>query len=50
MATASYLYWSSRGRYSEGRRWFDRLLERDRGRGEADRVLSLYADSALADM
>lgn len=50
IASALYQYWSSRGLYGEGRRWFDRLLDGDRGNPRAEHVMALYADSALADM
>ncbi|MCU1645780.1 MAG: protein kinase/transcriptional regulator, LuxR family protein [Nocardia sp.] len=50
IASALYLFWSSRGLYGEGRHWFDRLLNGDRGHPRAEHVMALYADSALADM
>ncbi|MFC9355753.1 protein kinase [Rhodococcus sp. NPDC057014] len=50
MAASLYWFWSSRGLYSEGRRWLDRLRTRNAGPPMVDRVKALYAESALAEL
>ncbi|MFD9664273.1 protein kinase [Rhodococcus sp. NPDC059968] len=50
IAASMYLFWSSRGLYSEGRHWLDRLLKDEVTQPIVDRVKALHADSALAEL
>ncbi|MFC9838490.1 protein kinase [Rhodococcus sp. NPDC127530] len=48
IAAALYPYWLSRGLFSEGRRWLDRLLARQPSEPTSDRAKALYAGAVLA--
>ncbi|MFZ2176750.1 MAG: LuxR C-terminal-related transcriptional regulator, partial [Rhodococcus sp. (in: high G+C Gram-positive bacteria)] len=50
IAAALYQFWVSRGLFSEGRRWLDRLLARQTGLPTVDRAKALFADSVLAGL
>ncbi|ANS31867.1 transcriptional regulator, LuxR family (plasmid) [Rhodococcus opacus] len=51
IVTALYLFWSTRGLYSEGRRWLDRFLAGQTGQSAAaDHAKLLYAASMLAEL
>ena len=47
-AAALHMFWSSQGLYSEGRRWLDRLLDRQSGPPALDWVKGLYCASVMA--
>ncbi|MHA4852896.1 protein kinase domain-containing protein [Rhodococcus sp. MSC1_016] len=49
IATALYQFWHARSLFSEGRYWFDRLLEHDDGQPTVERVKALYGDSVFAE-
>ncbi|MEV0685335.1 LuxR C-terminal-related transcriptional regulator [Nocardia sp. NPDC050378] len=49
MASSLYLYWITRGLVSEGRHWFEQLLERYEGSDE-QKTRGLYVASSLAAM
>ncbi|MDH6291235.1 protein kinase domain-containing protein [Rhodococcus opacus] len=48
IAAALYPFWYSRGAFSEGRRWLDRLLTCQTGPLTVDRAKALFAGSFLA--
>ncbi|WP_280188716.1 MULTISPECIES: protein kinase domain-containing protein [Nocardia] len=50
IATALYMFWTLRGRLSEGRRWCERALDHTAGAPTADRARALYEAHAMATM
>ncbi|MDV7355903.1 protein kinase [Rhodococcus oxybenzonivorans] len=48
-ATALFLFWLSRGMFSEGRHWLDRFLETSPVEVSEERVAALYGNSVLAE-
>ncbi|WP_062986145.1 protein kinase domain-containing protein [Nocardia anaemiae] len=50
IASALYLFWTLRGRLSEGRRWSTRALDRTTDARITDRAKSLYSASVMAAM
>ncbi|MDH6293533.1 ATP-binding protein, partial [Rhodococcus opacus] len=49
-AAALFLFWSSQGLYSEGRRWLDHLLTRHSGTPTLERIRALYCASVIANV
>lgn len=49
IANALFQFWHARSMFSEGRHWFDRLLERESGRPTVERVKALYGASFFAE-
>ncbi|GAB3203542.1 protein kinase domain-containing protein [Nocardia tengchongensis] len=50
IATTLYMFWLLRGRISEGRRWFERVLARPSGGRTVDRARALLAVSLMAGL
>ncbi|MFE3059958.1 protein kinase [Nocardia sp. NPDC059239] len=50
IATTLYVFWLLRGRISEGRRWYERVLARPSGGRTVDRAKALYAASLMAGL
>ncbi|MGW5147482.1 protein kinase domain-containing protein [Rhodococcus koreensis] len=48
IAAALFMFWSSQGMYSEGRRWLNRLLDHHSGEPTIERIKALYSDSTMA--
>ncbi|WP_063045140.1 protein kinase domain-containing protein [Nocardia pseudovaccinii] len=47
-AAALFVYWSFRGRFGEGRRWLDRILDHPAAHSIPDRVKALHTSTYMA--